>query len=190
MITAVNRQKTIRFRRFLRKAYAVFCSLHKEISIGFLSVDTNNSSLKTLKKKIVEIFFEDNTETSEKQEFFELIKTENTIFTPALQAVFVVSKDSFFERKLHKKHKLTQIFYFINKSLRFFYLHLLARVCSPCLIHLGTDYKSAPAEYLAMTTNAVRHCERSEAIQIKKYNINSYKHLKQITKSPNHQINK
>jgi hypothetical protein len=97
---------SVRFRRFLRKGYAVFCSLHKQISIGFLSVDTNNSSLKTLKNKIIEIFFDkNNTETAENQEFYELKKSENLIFAPALQIIFVVSKNSinsFFNIKLHK----------------------------------------------------------------------------------------
>jgi hypothetical protein len=45
---AIYSQST-RFRRFLLKGYAVFCSLKKEISIGFLSVDTNNCSLKLQK---------------------------------------------------------------------------------------------------------------------------------------------
>jgi hypothetical protein len=46
------RSIAVRFRRFSRKSYAVFCSLRKEISIGFLSADTNNCSLKSLKRRL------------------------------------------------------------------------------------------------------------------------------------------
>ncbi|MGL4908101.1 MAG: TonB-dependent receptor [Bacteroidales bacterium] len=45
-----NQPISIRFRRFSRKSYAVFCSLNKEVSIGRLSVDICNCSLKVLRK--------------------------------------------------------------------------------------------------------------------------------------------
>jgi hypothetical protein len=89
--TAAGNINSIRFRRFLRKSYAVFCSLHRHITIGQLSVDTNNSSLKTLKNRISEIFFANNSKNIDNEQFIEPVTIEN-IFEPQLQAIFAVSK--------------------------------------------------------------------------------------------------
>ncbi|MDR3327377.1 MAG: hypothetical protein LBT04_04525 [Prevotellaceae bacterium] len=57
-------KKHVRFRRFTKKAYAVFCSLHKVISIGRLSADTSDCSLRVLTKKLA-------TDYLQKQNFAE-----------------------------------------------------------------------------------------------------------------------
>ena len=53
----MQHQKTInsnfRFRRFTRKAYAAFCSLHRIVTIGHLSVDTANCQLRKAAQSLI-----------------------------------------------------------------------------------------------------------------------------------------
>ncbi|MDR1543982.1 MAG: hypothetical protein LBS50_06170 [Prevotellaceae bacterium] len=121
MKTALQHTITIRFRRFLRKAYAVFCSLHKQITIGQLSVDTNNSSLKTLKNRVSKIFL-NNTKNTDNEEFIEIITAENIFALNPVLAVAVVSNQSK-NYYFHTEH--TEIFckgrrvFYTLRSLRF-----------------------------------------------------------------------
>ena len=84
--------QSIRFRRFLRKTYAVFCSLHKEISIGFLSVDTNKCSLRLLKKRFFDNFTEKDFDTE--KENFDNILEKNLGLQPAFAVVLVSTQNN------------------------------------------------------------------------------------------------
>jgi len=97
--------KSVRFRRFMCKGYAVFCSLKKEISIGFLSVDTNNCSLKLQK-----INLEPRTRSQEPRRLEDVF--ENILEILGLQPTFAVALVSTQNNKVDAfDTQITQILY-------------------------------------------------------------------------------
>lgn len=90
-------KKHIRFRRFTKKAYAVFCSLHKVISIGRLSADTSDCSLRVLTKKWSRYYLQKQN-FAEQEVDFEISMSETDFLSPAL--VFILpSKHNQTEKK-------------------------------------------------------------------------------------------
>lgn len=68
-----NRQ-TIRFRRWSRKAYAVFCSVGRCVTIGCLSKTVADSSLSKQKKvslAVTELFHQDREAIEEEKDYLE-----------------------------------------------------------------------------------------------------------------------
>lgn len=75
----VNISFSYRFRRWSRKAYAVFASLNKSISIGSLSVDMASATLfKSIQRINSFLFEETETEQGEEAELSALL-SENIV---------------------------------------------------------------------------------------------------------------
>ena len=102
----ITHSKSTRFRRFLRKGYAVFCSLKKEISIGFLSVDVNNCSLKLQK-----VNKEPRTKSHASTSLSDRKKFENILEIWGLQPAFAVALVSTQNNKV-------DFFYLVNGKRR------------------------------------------------------------------------
>lgn len=102
-----HNNNTIRFRRFTRRAYAVFISLHREITIGTLkglSIDaqlrkTNNTTANKFENYITkEDSFDKKEETNQNQIFQELIEliiiNHSDTKVAACSALYVIKSNS------------------------------------------------------------------------------------------------
>ena len=63
-----NKNRSVRFRRWSRKAYAVFASLGKAISIGNLRIEMAGQTLLRGFESITKIFADDIDEASESED--------------------------------------------------------------------------------------------------------------------------
>lgn len=70
MISAtLNKTSSIRFRRWTRKNYAIFASLHKVISIGSIVISICNQSVKKIKQQIsLDSFFGESTDLTQEND--------------------------------------------------------------------------------------------------------------------------
>ncbi|VBB46072.1 hypothetical protein TRIP_D380047 [uncultured Paludibacter sp.] len=121
-----HQHSSIRFRRWNRKNYAVFASLHKIISIGKVVGGICDKSLKKSKSRIFELFFNEKQFNTENQETeLEFLQNELQLLTAKATPVSVV-----FPHKKEKKQLIithTKRLYFNNlkKYNRFFILKKL-----------------------------------------------------------------
>jgi len=64
--TKINQQKSIRFRRWSRKGYAVFCSLTCVVTIGCVSISISDKSLQKTSSSYSNSICLNETETPDK----------------------------------------------------------------------------------------------------------------------------
>ena len=125
------KQNHYRFRRFKRKGYAVFASLHREVSIGRLSVSTTicqeRKGSALIPVSLFEMFFYSTGSEPDEPE------TEHTLFTDALLAVAIAPMSNgdaaaCTEPPLNRYHKLFPC----HKGSSFFFLYPINTIHYDC----------------------------------------------------------
>lgn len=89
---AIHINKSFRFRRWTRKAYAVFASLGKTVSIGNLKIEMAGQTLFRGVENIAKIFTDDIEEASESEDLGQVLHADvlvaaEMIFIPASKEI-------------------------------------------------------------------------------------------------------
>lgn len=101
---AIYKQNSARFRRWSRKSYAIFASLHKAVTIGQLIVSICDKSLEKLRNRIFEASFNDLFNNNNEEDENELLSTtlEIQILT-AINASSDIAQQPLFTKNIHPK---------------------------------------------------------------------------------------